>query len=56
MRVENQFEQQFYIEIEKSKRIRAAILIGLLGFEGISLLLIYLSFSDQYRSLFQTRY
>ena len=54
MHVENQFEQQFYIEIEKSKRIRAAILIGLLAFEGISLLLIYLSFSDQYRSLFQT--
>lgn len=50
----NQFERQFYNEIGKSKRLRAAILIGLLGFEGIFLLLIYLLFSDQYMTLFQT--
>lgn len=50
----NQFERQFFREIEKSKRLRATILIGLLGFEGIFLLIIFLFFSDQYRSLFHS--
>ena len=50
----HQFERHFYNEIGKSKRLRATILIGLLGFEGVFLLVIYLLFSDQYMTLFQT--
>jgi len=50
----NQLEKQFYQEIEKGKRLRATILIGLLGFEGIFLLAIYILFGEEYQVLFQS--
>lgn len=51
---ENQVEEQFELEIERSNQTRAVVLIALLGIEGIVLLLIYMLFSDQYLSLFQS--
>jgi adenylate cyclase len=48
-------ENQFNEEIGKSKRLRAAILAGLLGFEGIFLLFIYLLFSEKYMSVIHSQ-
>ncbi len=48
-------EELFNIEISKSERFRALILIGLLGLEAIFLLLIYLFYSDEYLQIFKTQ-
>lgn len=48
-------EELFNIEISKSERLRALILIGLLGLEAIFLLLIYLFYSDEYLQIFKTQ-
>ena len=48
-------EELFNIEISKSERLRALILIGLLGLEAILLLTIYFFYSDEYLLLFKTR-
>lgn len=54
MEKENQFEHQFELEIANTNQTRAVVLIALLGFEGVVLYMIYLFFSEQYLSLFQT--
>jgi len=48
-------EAIFNIEISKSERLRALILIGLLGLEAISLLIIYFFYSAEYLQVFKTR-
>ena len=48
-------EELFSIEISKSERLRALILIGLLGLEAILLLTIYFFYSDEYLLVFKTR-
>ena len=48
-------EELFNIEISKSERLRALILIGLLGLEAISLLVIYFFYSEEYLQVFKTR-
>ncbi len=48
-------EELFNIEISKSERLRALILIGLLGLEAISLLIIYFFYSAEYLQVFKTR-
>ena len=53
-RIQNLFEELFYTELSGSKRLRAGILIGLLGFQGVSLLLIYLLSSEEYFRLFSS--
>ena len=55
MRTETSVEELFNIEISKSERIRALILIGLLGLEAIFLLIIYFFYSDEYLQVFKTR-
>ena len=47
-------EELFNIEISKSERLRAIILIGLLGLEAISLLAIYFFYSEEYLHMFKT--
>ena len=47
-RIQNLFEEMFYTEFSGSKRLRAGILIGLLGFQGVSLLVIYILNNDEY--------
>lgn len=47
-------EELFNIEISKSERLRAIILIGLLGLEAISLIVIYFFYSEEYLYLFKT--
>ncbi len=47
-------EDLFQHEIEKSARLRAIILIGLLSFVGVSLLLVYLFFDEQYIDIFKS--
>jgi adenylate cyclase len=47
-------EELFNIEISKSERLRALILIGLLGLEAISLLAIYFFYSEEYLHMFKT--
>ncbi len=51
---DNLLEELFQQEIEKSARLRAIILIGLLSFVGISLLLVYLFFGEQYINIFKS--
>ncbi|MCF6359679.1 MAG: adenylate/guanylate cyclase domain-containing protein [Cyclobacteriaceae bacterium] len=51
---ENLLEDLFHHEIGKSARLRAIILIGLLSFVGISLLLVYLFFGEQYIDIFES--
>lgn len=48
-------EELFNFEIFKSERLRALILIGLLGLEAILLLTIYFFYSDEYLLVFKTR-
>ena len=45
-------EESFNAEITKSEKLRALILIGLLGLEAIFLLIIYLFYSDEYLNRF----
>jgi adenylate cyclase len=47
-------EDSFNIEIAKSERSRALILIGLLGLEALVLLIIYLFYSEEYLTVFKT--
>ncbi len=47
-------EELFDTEISKSERLRALILIGLLGLEALSLLVIYFFYSEQYLQMFTT--
>jgi adenylate cyclase len=47
-------DSDFNKEIETSKRLRTGILIGLLGLEGIFLLIIYLFYNNEYFRLFKT--
>jgi adenylate cyclase len=47
-------EELFNIEISKSERFRGLILIGLLGLEAVSLLVIYLFYSEEYLTMFKT--
>lgn len=47
-------EDLFQVEIQKSARLRAFILIGLLSFIGISLLMVYLFFGEQYIDIFES--
>lgn len=44
----------FYHELEKSARLRAIILIGLLLFIGFSLLLVYVFFGEEYIDIFES--
>ncbi len=55
MQTVNSVEELFNIEISKSERLRALILIGLLGLEAISLLIIYFFYSAEYLQVFNTR-
>lgn len=48
------FDDLFYQEIETSERLRTGVLIGLLGLEGIMLLVIYLFYQGEYFRLFST--
>jgi len=48
-------EELFTIEISKSERYRALILIGLLGLEAIFLLIIYFFYNEEYFQVFKTR-
>lgn len=50
----NLFNDFLYQEIEKSARLRAIILSGLLAFAGISLLLVYLFFAEEYTNIFKS--
>ena len=45
----------FNIEISKSERLRALLLIGLLALEAFLLIVIHLFYSEQYFALFNTR-
>ncbi len=47
-------EELYNIEISKSERLRSIILIGLIGLEAISLLVIYLFYSEEYLQMFKT--
>lgn len=47
-------ESLFDIEIAQSERLRALILIGMLGFEAIMLMIIYFFYRNQYLSIFTT--
>lgn len=47
-------EQLFNTEISKSERLRALILIGLLGLEALFLLVIYFFYSEEYLLMFKT--
>ena len=47
-------EELFSIEISNSERLRALLLIGLLGLEAILLLAIYLFYHEKYISLFNS--
>jgi len=48
-------EELFNKEISKSERLRALILIGLLGIEALSLLIIYFFFSEEYLYMFKSK-
>lgn len=47
-------EQLFDSEISKSERLRALILIGLLGIEAVFLMVIYFFYSEEYLQMFKT--
>ncbi len=47
-------EELFNAEISKSERLRAIILIGLLGLEALFLLIIYFFYSEEYLYMFKT--
>jgi hypothetical protein len=47
-------EDAFNIEITKSERFRAIILIGLLGLEAVFLLVIYFFYSEEYLQMFES--
>jgi len=47
-------EELFNAEISKSERLRAIILIGLLGLEAVFLLIIYFFYSEEYLHMFKT--
>ena len=47
-------EQLFDTEISKSERLRALILIGLLGLEAVFLIVIYFFYSEEYLQMFKT--
>ena len=47
-------ERLFNAEIASSERLRALILIGLLGLEAVLLMVIYYFYRNQYLSLFNT--
>ncbi len=48
-------EELFNAEISKSERLRAIILIGLLGLEAVILIIIYFFYSEEYLHMFKTR-
>ena len=50
----NSFDELFHQEIETSERLRTGILIGLLGLEGVFLLIIYLFYNVEYSKLFSS--
>ncbi len=47
-------EELFNVEVLKSERLQSIILIGLLGFEAILLIVIYLFYREEYISIFKT--
>ncbi len=47
-------EELFNAEISKSERLRAIILIGLLGLEAVLLVVIYFFYHEEYLNLFKT--
>ncbi len=47
-------EELFNTEISKSERMRAMILVGLLGLEALFLLIIYFFYSEEYLRMFKT--
>jgi len=47
-------EELYNIEINKSERLRALILIGLLGLEALFLLVIYFFYREEYLQIFNT--
>ncbi|MDA3905654.1 MAG: adenylate/guanylate cyclase domain-containing protein [Bacteroidales bacterium] len=47
-------KEAFNIEITKSERLRAIILIGLLGLEAVFLLVIYFFYSEEYLQMFES--
>jgi adenylate cyclase len=51
----SEFDELFNQEVETSERLRTGILIGLLGLEGIMLLIIYLFYKKEYFSLFTSQ-
>ena len=53
-RNESLLAEHFHHEIEKSARLRAIILIGLLSFIGFALLLVYLFFGEEYIDIFES--
>ena len=55
MQIATSVEELFNVEISKSERLRALILIGLLGVEAIFLLIIYYFYSEEYLQVFNTR-
>lgn len=55
MKTVTSVEELFNIEISKSERLRALILIGLLGLEALFLLIIYFCYSEEYLQVFNTR-
>ena len=55
MQTVTSIEELFNIEISKSERSRALILIGLLGLETVFLLVIYFFYSEEYLQVFKTR-
>lgn len=48
------FDEIFHQEVETSERLRTGILIGLLGLEGVFLLILYLFYNNEYLRLFTT--
>ena len=50
----NEFDELFHQEVETSERLRTGILIGLLGLEGVFLLILYLFYNKEYLKLFTT--
>ncbi len=48
-------EEHYNNEISKSERLRALILIGLLGLEAVFLIIIYMFYREEYLSIFKTQ-
>lgn len=50
----NDFDELFHQEVETNESLRTVILIGLLGLEGVFLLILYLFYNIEYLKLFNT--